>query len=72
MENKILEFLDGRPITQLEERSGVHRNTIASYIKGADPKLSKADRIAAALGKTIYEVWPGLNSFCADLHKNRT
>lgn len=62
MENRILEFLGRRPITELANLSGVHRNTLTAYTKGVDPKLTNADAIAKALDKTIYDVWPSLES----------
>jgi len=63
MENRIIELLDGRTIQWLAEKTGLHRNTLASYIKGVIPSLENADIIACALRSSIYDVWPGLKSF---------
>jgi lambda repressor-like predicted transcriptional regulator len=62
MENKIELLLDGRPVTRLAKKTGLHRNTIYSYIKGVPPSLENADLIAFAFGVSIYEVWPTLRS----------
>jgi lambda repressor-like predicted transcriptional regulator len=62
MENKINVLLDGRPVTWLAKRTGLHRNTIYSYLKGVPPSLENADIIAFAFGESIYEVWPTLKS----------
>jgi len=58
MECRLNEILDGRPIAWLANKSGVHRNTIASYLKGTAPQLDKAYSIAAALNKSVYDIWP--------------
>lgn len=58
MKCRLLEILDGRPISWLANKSGVHRNTITSYLKGAAPQLDKAYKIAEALDKTVYDIWP--------------
>lgn len=58
MENKLIELLDGRPVTWLAEKSGVKRTTLNDYIKGGTPRLDNAYAIARALSVTVYEVWP--------------
>lgn len=61
MESKLEEFLDGRPISWLADKSGVHRNSISQYIhKDVIPKLDNAYKIANAFGKSVYEVWPDI------------
>lgn len=58
MECRIREYLDGRPVSWLAEKSGVKRTTINNYIKGGIPQLDKAYKIAEALGVTVYDIWP--------------
>ncbi|MDQ0340801.1 lambda repressor-like predicted transcriptional regulator [Caldalkalibacillus uzonensis] len=62
MGTKIKELLNGRPITWLFKKTGIHRNTIKSYIDGKIPTLKNADLIADAFGVTVYEVCPKLIS----------
>lgn len=62
LENRILEFWGRKPLTELANVSGVHRNTLTAYAKGVDPKLTNADAIAKALDKSVYDVWPTLKS----------
>ncbi|MGJ9460147.1 helix-turn-helix domain-containing protein [Oceanobacillus sp. CF4.6] len=58
MECKLKEFLRQGDIIRLSEKTGVHRNTISSYIRGTAPQLDKAYKIASALNKTVYDIWP--------------
>lgn len=58
MECRLTKILDGRPISWLAKKSGIHRNTISSYTKGNAPQLDKAYQIASALDKTVYDIWP--------------
>ncbi|WP_068672261.1 helix-turn-helix transcriptional regulator [Oceanobacillus sp. Castelsardo] len=58
MECRLKELLDGRTIAWLSDKTGVHRNTITSYIRGTAPQLDKAYLIADALNKSVYDIWP--------------
>jgi lambda repressor-like predicted transcriptional regulator len=58
MECRLKEAMDGRTIRWLSERSGVHRNTLSSYLKGNAPQLDKAYKIAFVLNKSVYDIWP--------------
>lgn len=60
MENNILKLIGRDPITSLAEKSGVHRNSISAYVKGAAPRLDNAYKIANALGVSVYEIWPDI------------
>jgi putative transcriptional regulator len=58
MENHLKEALDGRMIKWLADKTGINRNTISSYLKGTVPSLDNAYKIADALGKSVYDIWP--------------
>ncbi|WP_425712077.1 helix-turn-helix transcriptional regulator [Fictibacillus sp. Mic-4] len=45
-------------MTWLAQKTEINRNTLHSYIRGTDPSLSNAYKIADALNKTVYEIWP--------------
>lgn len=63
MNNRIEEFRKEKGLMKgwIADQSGIHRNSLTAIIKGADPHLTIAGKIAKALGKTIYEVWPDLD-----------
>nr|WP_246187656.1 helix-turn-helix domain-containing protein [Ornithinibacillus caprae] len=42
----------------LAQKANVRPNTITELIKGAEPKLKTAYRIAKPLGKSVYDIWP--------------
>lgn len=60
MENRLKEILDARGIKYgwLAEQAGVSRNTVTSLINGSCPRLDLAYRVAAALGLSVYDIWP--------------
>lgn len=65
MDCKILYYLDGRPLTWLSDKTGIHRNTLSSYANnGVDPKLSNSYLITEAFNEnreeklTVYDIWP--------------
>lgn len=58
MECRLNEALDGRTIKWLSKKTGLHRNTLSSYLKGNAPQLDKAYKVAAAINKTVYDIWP--------------
>lgn len=58
MECRLSEALDGRTVKWLSEKTGLHRNTLSSYLKGTAPQLDKAYKVAKALNKNVYEIWP--------------
>ncbi|NOV01324.1 helix-turn-helix domain-containing protein [Paenibacillus sp. LMG 31457] len=64
MLNRIEEFRIEKGLMKgwIAEQAGIHRNSLTSIIRGAEPHLSVADKIAKSLGKTLYEVWPDLIS----------
>lgn len=64
MFNRIEEFRNEKGLMKgwIAEQAGIHRNSLTSIMRGAEPHLSVADKIAKALGKTIYDVWPDLIS----------
>lgn len=65
MQNAIKDIRNGHGLTQkqLAERVGVNRETIANLESGKyNPSLEVADRIAAALGCHLYELFPSLLS----------
>ena len=58
--NRLEEILkqQGRKKGWLAEQVGVDPNTISRIIRGAEPKLSNAYKIAEVLGVTVYDIWP--------------
>ncbi|MUK89176.1 helix-turn-helix domain-containing protein [Ornithinibacillus sp. L9] len=48
----------GRMKGWLAQKANVRPNTITELIKGAEPKLKTAYRIAKPLGKSVYDIWP--------------
>jgi DNA-binding XRE family transcriptional regulator len=49
--------LQGRMKGWLANQVGCAKNTITNIINGRMPHLDLADRIAEALGKTVYDIW---------------
>lgn len=45
----------------LAEQANLNKATIPNLIKGSDPKLSTAYKIANILGLTVYDIWPDLD-----------
>ena len=60
VKNNLEEILDkqGRKKSWLAEQVGVEPNTISRIIKGAEPKLTNAYKIAEVLGVSVYDIWP--------------
>jgi DNA-binding XRE family transcriptional regulator len=48
----------GRLKGWLAEKANVRGNTITNLIKGSEPKLKNAYKIARILGKSVYDIWP--------------
>lgn len=44
----------------LADKVSVRRSTISDLINGSEPRLRTAYKIARALNKTVYEIWPDL------------
>jgi plasmid maintenance system antidote protein VapI len=59
LDSKLKEVLGSNEILWLSEKTGIHRNTITSYINGSRlPRIDNAYKVASALGKSVYEIWP--------------
>ncbi|MFN3371029.1 MAG: helix-turn-helix transcriptional regulator [Sphingomonadaceae bacterium] len=56
---RILELLDGRPISWLAREADVKRSTLNAAISGTLPSVDKALRIARALGTTVEWLMTG-------------
>jgi lambda repressor-like predicted transcriptional regulator len=62
VENNLRKAMGPHQILWLSERTGLHRNTISSLLKGAMPRLDNAYIIAVALNKSVEEIWPFLKT----------
>lgn len=62
MDNNLKAILDeqGIMVSWLAKQVGVHRNTITRTMEGSIPHLDLAYRIAKALNKSVYDIWPAL------------
>ncbi len=59
MKCKLKELLRPGDITRISEKTGIHRNSIARYMKNEQlPRIDHAYRISSYLNKTVYEIWP--------------
>lgn len=60
MDNNLKQILDERGIKYgwLAEQVGVRRNTISDLMRGANPHLDLAYKIAKTLGLSVYDIWP--------------
>lgn len=60
MQCRLKEILEEREIKQkwLAEKAGVSDATIRLLIKGSDPHLSLAYKIAKVLNLSIEDIWP--------------
>ncbi|MYL45080.1 helix-turn-helix domain-containing protein [Virgibacillus halodenitrificans] len=59
MECKLKQFLKPGDIQLLCSKTNIHRNSISRYINNDRiPRLDHAYKIASALNKSVYEIWP--------------
>ncbi len=60
IKNNLKEILDSRGIKYawLAEQANISRNTVSSLIKGSEPKLTLAYRIAKILNLNVSDIWP--------------
>ena len=59
LECKLKKILKPGDITRISDKTGIHRNSISRYVNNERlPRIHHAYKIAAALNKTVYEIWP--------------
>lgn len=59
MRCKLDEILKPGDIARVAEKTNIHRNTITRYKNNERlPRIDHAYRIAEAVGRSVYEIWP--------------